>query len=175
MTPALLGKKIGMTRVYDERGRATAVTVIDVSGNTKLQVKTPENDGYSALQVGFDTQKESRLPHAELGHFEKYGSEPKKFVAEFRLENGQTPGEDLNLTATLFKPGQLVDVIGQSKGKGFQGIMKKHNADGQGAIVSASRSILFAERDTKYAGLSWETAVERATQEMAGDITTTLP
>ena len=132
MRIGLLGKKIGMTRVYDERGRATAVTVIDVSGNAKLQVKTPENDGYSALQVGFDTQKESRLPHAELGHFQKYGSEPKKFVAEFRLENGQTPGDDLNLTATLFKPGQLVDVIGQSKGKGFQGIMKKHNADGQG-------------------------------------------
>src|SRR5207249_6363636 len=100
MRIGLLGKKIGMTRVYDERGRATAVTVIDVSGNTKLQVKTPENDGYSALQVGFDTQKESRLPQAELGHFQKYGSEPKKFVAEFRLETNQAPGDDVKLDAT---------------------------------------------------------------------------
>jgi len=133
MRIGLLGKKIGMTRVYDDRGRATAVTVIDVSGNTKLQVKTPANDGYSAVQVGFDVQKESRLPKAELGHFAKYGSEPKKFVAEFRLEDEQTPGDDLNLSATLFQPGQLVDVIGQSKGKGFQGVMKKHNMAGQGA------------------------------------------
>src|SRR5207302_7291627 len=122
-----------MTRVYDERRRATAVTVIDVSGNSRLQVKTPENNGYAAVQIGFDTQKESRLPKAELGHFQKYGSEPKRFVAEFRLENEQTPGDDVKLDATLFKPGQLVDVIGQSKGKGFQGIMKKHNTKGQGA------------------------------------------
>ena len=91
MRIGLLGKKIGMTRVYDDRGRATAVTVIDVSGNTRLQVKTPATDGYSAVQLGFDTQKESRLPKAELGHFAKHGSEPKKFVAEFRLEDDQTP------------------------------------------------------------------------------------
>lgn len=133
MRIGLLGKKIGMTRVYDERGRATAVTVIEAGGNTKLQVKTVDNDGYSAVQVGFDTQKESRVTSAELGHFKKAGSEPKKLVAEFRLENGETVGDDLNLQVNLFKPGQLVDVIGQSKGKGFQGVMKKHNMDGQGA------------------------------------------
>jgi large subunit ribosomal protein L3 len=133
MRIGLLGKKIGMTRVYDNNGRATAVTVIEAGGNTKLQVKTPENDGYSAVQVGFDVQKESRVNKAELGHFKKAGSEPKKLVAEFRLEDGQTVGDDLNLQVNLFKPGQLVDVIGQSKGKGFQGVMKKHNMDGQGA------------------------------------------
>lgn len=133
MRIGLLGKKIGMTRVYDERGRATAVTVIEAGGNTKLQVKTTENDGYNGVQVGFDTQKESRVSKAELGHFKKAGSEPKKFVAEFRLENGEAVGDDLNLEVTLFKPGQLVDVIGQSKGKGFQGVMKKHNMAGQGA------------------------------------------
>jgi large subunit ribosomal protein L3 len=120
-----------MTRVYDENGRATAVTVIEAGGNTKLQVKTPENDGYSAVQVGFDTQKESRVSKAELGHFKKAGSEAKKLVAEFRLEDSETVGDDLNLQVTLFKPGQLVDVIGQSKGKGFQGVMKKHNMSGQ--------------------------------------------
>jgi large subunit ribosomal protein L3 len=131
MRIGLLGKKIGMTRVYDDRGRATAVTVIDVSGNSLLQVKTVENDGYSAIQAGFDTQKESRVPKAELGHFKKAGSEPKRFVHEFRLEDNQTPAADLKLAPDVFKQGQLIDVIGHSKGKGFQGIVRKHNADGQ--------------------------------------------
>src|ERR1700689_2133123 len=133
MRIGLLGKKIGMTRVYDDKGRATAVTVIEAGGNTKLQVKTLENDGYSAVQVGFDAQKESRVNGGELGHFKKAGSEPKKFVAEFRLEDNETVGADFNVQLTIFKPGQLVDVIGQSKGKGFQGVIKKHNMDGQGA------------------------------------------
>jgi large subunit ribosomal protein L3 len=122
-----------MTRVYDDRGRATAVTVIDVSANSLLQVKTPEKDGYSAVQVGFDAQKESRMPKPELGHFKKAGSEPKRFIREFRLEQSEKPADDLSLAPTLFKQGQLIDVIGRSKGKGFQGIMRKCNADGQGA------------------------------------------
>jgi large subunit ribosomal protein L3 len=131
MRIGLIGRKVGMTRIYDELGRSTAVTVIDVAGNTKLQAKTNENDGYTALQVGFDAQKASRVTKAELGHFAKNGSEPKKVIREFRLENGQEIPADLALGAALFKPGQLVDVIGQSKGKGFQGIMKKHNTSGQ--------------------------------------------
>lgn len=133
MRIGLLGKKIGMTRVYDDKGRATPVTVIAAGENTLLQVKTVENDGYSAAQVGFDTQKESRVTQAELGHFKKAESAPKKFLTEFRLENGEIPAADLNLGVTRFQPGQLVDVIGQSKGKGFQGVMKKHNFQGQGA------------------------------------------
>jgi large subunit ribosomal protein L3 len=133
MRIGLIGKKIGMTRVYDDKGRATAVTVIEAGGNTKLQVKTPETDGYTAVQVGFDTQKESRVNGGELGHFKKAGSEPKKIVREFRLSDTDTVGEELNLNVTLFQAGQLVDVIGQSKGKGFQGVMKKHNMAGQGA------------------------------------------
>jgi len=116
MRIGLLGKKIGMTRVYDDRGRATAVTVIDVSGNTLLQVKTVETDGYSAIQAGYGAQKESRVPKAELGHFKKAASEPKRFIREFRLEDTEKPAPDF-----------------ASKGKGFQGIMRKHNADGQGA------------------------------------------
>ena len=133
MRIGILGKKVGMTRVYDDKGRATAVTVIEAGGNTRLAVKTVEKDGYSAIQVGFDTQKESRVTQAELGHFKKNGSEPKKLVREFRLENGAALADDLKLGVTLFKPGQLVDVIGQSKGKGFQGVMKKHGMDGQPA------------------------------------------
>ncbi len=131
MRYGLLGKKIGMTRVYDEKGRVTPVTVIAVGGNTLLQVKTLEKDGYSAVQLGFDTQKESRLPKAELGHFKKAGSEPKRFVREFRLSATDKVEGEINVSANHFQAGQLVDVIGQSKGMGFQGIMVKHNTKGQ--------------------------------------------
>ena len=122
-----------MTRVYDEKGVSTPVTVVEVGGNTLLQVKTVEKDGYSAIQVGFDTQKESRLPKAQLGRYKKANSEPKKTVREFRLAAGEKVEGELNLSANHFQAGQIVDVIGQSKGKGFQGIMKKHGADGQPA------------------------------------------
>jgi large subunit ribosomal protein L3 len=133
MRIGLIGKKIGMTRVYDERGRATAATVIEAGDNRVLQVKTPEKDGYSAVQVGFDTQKEQRVTAPLLGHFKKGGSEPKKVVREFRLEDGQAVPEDFVLDLNVFKPGQLVDVIGRSKGHGFQGVMKKHGMAGQPA------------------------------------------
>jgi large subunit ribosomal protein L3 len=133
MKPGLLGKKIGMTRVYDAAGKATPVTVIEAGGNALLQTKTVEKDGYSAIQVGFDPQKESRLPKPLLGHFKKAGAEPKKFVREFRLpDGGQIEGE-LNFTVTQFEPGQFVDVVGRSKGKGFQGVVKKHGFAGQPA------------------------------------------
>lgn len=133
MRIGLIGKKIGMTRVYDERGRATAVTVIAAGGNTVLAVKTPDQDGYAAVQVGFDTQKESRVPRPLLGHFKKFGSEPKKVVREFRLGAGETVPEEFTLGLDVFKPGQMVDVIGRSKGHGFQGVVKKHGMGGQPA------------------------------------------
>ncbi len=131
MRYGLLGKKIGMTRVYDEKGRVTPVTVVAVGGNTLLQVKTLEKDGYSAVQVGFDTQKPQRVNKAELGHFKKAGSEPKRRVKEFRLSAEDKVEGDINLSASHFVAGQLVDVIGKSKGMGFQGIMVKHNTKGQ--------------------------------------------
>ena len=133
MRIGLLGKKIGMTRVYDDKGRATPVTVIDGSDNRLLQVKTDEKDRYAAVQIGYDTQKEQRVDKAQAGHFKKNGSAPKKFVREFRLEDGAKIEGELNLKPTLFQAGQFVDVIGRSKGKGFQGVMKKHNMHGQGA------------------------------------------
>ncbi len=133
MRLGLLGKKIGMTRVYDEKGRATPVTVIEAGGNVKLDVKTQERDGYSAVQVGYGDQKESRLRGSELGIFKKAGVDGKKMVREFRLEEDVAADADLNLNVTLFQAGQLVDVIGQSKGKGFQGVVKKHGMHGQPA------------------------------------------
>jgi len=126
-----------MTRVYDEKGRATAVTVIEAGDNVALQRKTTVNDGYSALQVGYDTQKASRVNKAELGHFQKNGSEPKKLVQEFRLEEDIPADAEIDLTVGRFQPGQLVDVIGKSKGKGFQGVMKRHGFSGQGASHGA--------------------------------------
>ncbi len=133
MKIGLLGKKIGMTRVYDDKGKATAVTVIVAGGNTATQIKTPETDGYSAVQVGFDTQKEQRLTQPLIGHFKKAGSEPKKRLKEFRLPDGTTLEGAIDLNVTQFAPGDMVDVIGQSKGKGFQGVVRKHNMHGQPA------------------------------------------
>jgi large subunit ribosomal protein L3 len=133
MKVGLLGKKIGMTRVYDATGKATPVTVIEAGGNTLLQTKTAENDGYQAIQVGFDRQKESRLPKPLLGHFKKAQAEPKKFVREFRLPDGTQIEGELNLAVTQFEAGQFVDVVGRSKGKGFQGVVKKHGFAGQPA------------------------------------------
>jgi large subunit ribosomal protein L3 len=132
MKIGLLGKKIGMTRVYDDKGKATPVTVIEAGGNTALQIKTEENDGYSAVQVGFDKQKEQRVTKPLLGHFKKAESEPKKFVREFRLPDGTTLEGAVDLNVSQFAAGDVVDVIGRSKGKGFQGVMKKHNMAGQG-------------------------------------------
>jgi large subunit ribosomal protein L3 len=133
MKIGLLGKKIGMTRVYDDKGKATPVTVIEAGGNTVLQTKTTENDGYAGVQVGFDTQKEQRVTKPLLGHFSKAGSKPKKLIKEFRLPDGTSLEGALDLSINQFAPGDVVDVIGRSKGKGFQGVMKKHNMDGQGA------------------------------------------
>jgi large subunit ribosomal protein L3 len=131
MKIGLLGKKIGMTRVYDANGKATPVTVIEAGGNTVLQVKSQEKNGYDSVQVGFDSQKESRVSKPLLGHFKKANAEPKKFVREFRLSS-PVEGE-LNLGVSQFEVGQFVDVIGRSKGKGFQGVVKKHNFAGQPA------------------------------------------
>ena len=132
MSIGILGQKVGMTRVYDDAGIITPVTVILAEPNSVLQVKTVENDGYKAVQVGVFDQKEHRVTKPELGHFKKSGATPKKFVREFVIdEKEETPSEALNVNR--FKVGQLVDVIGVSKGKGFQGPMKKHNFHGQGA------------------------------------------
>src|SRR2546428_2914239 len=132
MSIGLLGQKIGMTSVYDANGRLRPVTVIAAGDNVLLRRLTSENEGYPAVQVGFDTQKESRVTKQLLGEFKKAGVEPKKWVREFRLDVDMPEGE-VNLTVTQFQPGDYVDVVGRSKGKGFQGVMKKHNFDGQGA------------------------------------------
>ncbi|HEY6111610.1 MAG TPA: 50S ribosomal protein L3 [Chthoniobacterales bacterium] len=132
MSIGLLGQKIGMTSVYDAAGKLHPVTVIAAGDNVLLRRLTNENDGYAAVQVGFDRQKESRLTKPMLGQFKKAGVEPKSFVREIRL-SADLPEGEINLSVTQFQPGDFVDVTGRSKGKGFQGVMKKHNFAGQGA------------------------------------------
>src|ERR1700730_7788000 len=132
MSIGLLGQKIGMTSVYDANGRLHPVTVIAGRDNVLLRRLTNDNDGYSAVQVGFGSQKESRVTKQLLGEFKKAGSEPKRFIRQFRL-TADLPEGEINLSVTQFQAGDYVDVIGRSKGKGFQGVMKKHNFDGQGA------------------------------------------
>jgi large subunit ribosomal protein L3 len=132
MSIGLLGQKIGMTSIYDAKGKLRPVTVIAAGDNVLLRRLTVENEGYSAVQVGFQVQKESRVNQSLLGEFRKAGVEPKKLMREFRLEKDAPEGE-INLAVTQFQAGDFVDVIGRSKGKGFQGVMKKHNFAGQGA------------------------------------------
>jgi large subunit ribosomal protein L3 len=132
MSIGLLGQKIGMTSIYDAKGKLRPVTVIAAGDNVLLRRLTVENEGYSAVQVGFQVQKESRVNQSLLGEFRKAGVEPKKLMREFRLEKVAPEGE-INLAVTQFQAGDFVDVIGRSKGKGFQGVMKKHNFAGQGA------------------------------------------
>jgi len=151
MSIGILGKKVGMTRVYDETGTITPVTVILAEPNAVIQVKNVAKDGYAAAQLGVSDQKEHRVSKPELGHFKKAGVTPKKFVREFILDNGDSVKPGDQLAVNRFKVGQLVDIIGVSKGKGFQGPMKKHNFHGQGAAHGSKthrRNGAIGERST---------------------------
>jgi len=133
MSLGLLGKKIGMTRVFDQAaGSMIPVTVIDVAGNVLLQHKTPAKDGYDAVQVGYSDQKEQRVNKPALGHFRKYGSGPKRLVCEFRFAaEGQAPEPAAEHPGVaIFEVGQYVDVAGTTKGKGFQGAVRRHGFGG---------------------------------------------
>lgn len=130
----LLGRKLGMTQLFDDEGNVVPVTVIDAAGNTVLQVKASDGpDGYDALQLGFGAQKESRLTRPEKGHLDKAGSAPKRHVREIRLEGGAIagyePGQEIKVT-DVFSDGDFCDVTGTSKGRGFAGVMRRHGFKG---------------------------------------------
>jgi large subunit ribosomal protein L3 len=131
MSIGVLGKKIGMTRVYDTKGRIRPVTVIEAAGNRVLQVKTKEKEGYAAVQIGYGDQKEQRVSKAQKGHFAKSGSAPKRFIREFRVKNGESAPETGDWSVTNFQDGQFIDVISTSKGKGFQGVVRRFKFAGQ--------------------------------------------
>jgi len=125
----LLGKKLGHTSVYDTHGVLVPVTVVRVGPNRVIQAKTLETDGYSAVQLGFDDQKEQRLSKALVGHFKKFGAAPTKRVREFRdFTLPVKPGDVIG--ANIFAVGDFVDAIGVTKGRGFEGVMARHGFSG---------------------------------------------
>ena len=121
----LIGKKIGMTQVYDAEGKRTCVTVLEVGPCPVVQLKTLEKDGYVAAQVGFGAQKAKRLAKAQQKHFEKAGVETMKVLKEFALDAGETVEVGKAITVANFEGVKYVDVTGQTKGKGFAGVLKK--------------------------------------------------
>jgi len=127
----LLGKKVGMTRVYSEDGTCLGVTVIEAGPCVVLQKKTKETDGYNAVQVGFSEKKESRLSKPLAGHVKAAGKGGFYHIKEFRTETVDQfeIGQEINIT-DLFKTGDLVDISGKTKGRGFQGVMKRHGFHG---------------------------------------------
>ena len=130
-TLGLLGKKIGMTRVYSEEGRSIPVTVIEAGPCTVLQKKTSGKEGYNAIQVGFVAKKDSRLNKPIAGHCKSAGKGGFYHIGEFRVDDldNYEVGQDISLT-DLFKIGDLVDISGRTKGRGFQGVMKRHGFHG---------------------------------------------
>ncbi len=123
----LIGRKVGMTRVFTEEGVSIPVTVVEVEANRVSQVKTLETDGYAAIQVTAGSKKANRVNKAEAGHFAKAGVEAGRGLWEFRLENGEEFEVGVELTVELFNETKKVDVTGTSKGKGFQGAVKRWN------------------------------------------------
>lgn len=127
----ILGKKIGMTGIFDEEGKHVACTVVEAGPCYVTQVKTPENDGYSAIQLGYDDKKAKRTPSPLAGHFAKANVNPKRQLAEFQgFEEEFNLGDEIK--CDIFQEGQLVDVSGYTKGKGYQGVVKRYGFRGVG-------------------------------------------
>ena len=129
----ILGRKLGMTQIFDDANRVVPVTVIEAGPCRVVQLKTPERDGYSAVQLAFGSTKATRLSKPELGHLKAAEAEPTKYLAEMRVDDLSAFSLGLVLRADVFAAGELVDVTGISKGHGFSGVMKRHNFQGQGA------------------------------------------
>ena len=126
MQKAIIGKKVGMTQIFDESGKVIPVTVIEAGPCVVTQKKTAEKDGYSAVQLGYADVKESKLSKPELGHLNKAGVAPKKFLKEFRLEKAEEMNVGDEVKADIFAAGEKIDVTGITKGHGFQGSVKRH-------------------------------------------------
>ena len=139
----LIGRKIGMTSIFDDNGKNIPCTVIEAGPCVVTQVRTEEVDGYNALQLGFDDKAEKRTSKAEKGHFKKAGTSPKRKVVEFRdFEGEHKLGETLNVE--IFTEGEFVDVSATSKGKGFQGVVKRHGFRGVGQATHGQHNRLRA-------------------------------
>ena len=140
--PGLIGKKIGMTSIFSEEGKNIPCTILEVGPCKVTQVKTEEIDGYNAIQLGFADQKESRVSKAALGHFKKADSTPLKKLIEFPADSDVVLGDVVNVE--IFEEGDFVTVTGTSKGKGFQGVVKRHNFRGVGDATHGQHNRLRA-------------------------------
>lgn len=129
MKKGILGKKLGMTQIFDEKGRFVAITVVEAGPCVVLQKKTKETDGYEAIQVGFGDIREKLVNKPEKGHFAKAGAALKRHVREFRLEDISSYAVGQEIKADIFAAGDKIDVSGVSKGKGFQGVIKRWHAN----------------------------------------------
>lgn len=142
MLNAILGRKLGMTRVFTEDGRWIEVTLLQAGPCTVVQRKTTDGDGYEAVQVGFEERKEKKTNKPLAGHFKKHGVTPKRILKEFRVEAGTELNPGDTIKSDIFKRGDRVDVQGRSKGKGFAGVIKRHAfGGGPGAHGSHSHRV----------------------------------
>ncbi|NLI19457.1 MAG: 50S ribosomal protein L3 [Actinomycetales bacterium] len=137
---ALLGRKLGMTQVWDQAGRLVPVTVVQVGTNVVTQVRTPEKDGYAAVQLAFGEVDPRKVTQPLRGHFEKAGVTPRRHIAEIRTADAADFSLGQELAASVFEPGQVIDVVGTTKGKGTAGVMKRHGFAGVGASHGAHRN-----------------------------------
>ncbi|MGF1451568.1 MAG: 50S ribosomal protein L3 [Opitutales bacterium] len=166
MSLTLIGKKIGMTQVFDAENQLIPVTAIETGPCPVVQVKTTDKDGYAAVQIGYGPQKPQRVTHQLNGHFEKAGVEPHRELREFRtekLDRTFSPGDVL--TCEEFAVGQTVDIIGQTKGRGFQGVVKRWNFAGG----PATHGSMFHRRGGSYGQCQWPGETQKG-QKMPGQM-----
>ena len=142
MSLGLVGRKVGMTRIFTDDGVSVPVTVLEVSNNRVTQVRTPSQDGYSAVQVAFGSRRNSRVSKAEAGHFAKAGVDAARVLREFRMDadTAQQYQAGAAVSADIFKAGQMVDVSGVTQGKGFAGTIRRHHFKSQRATHGNSKS-----------------------------------
>ncbi|WP_310560400.1 50S ribosomal protein L3 [Flavobacterium sp.] len=140
--PGIIGRKIGMTSIYSVEGKATPCTVIEAGPCVVTQVKTQDRDGYEAIQLGFGERKERNTPSALKGHFKKANTTPKSKLVEFKGFDGLNLGDVVNVN--IFEEGEYVGIAGTSKGKGFQGVVKRHNFGGVGQATHGQHNRLRA-------------------------------
>lgn len=140
MRRTILGKKLGMTQIFDRNGNAVPVTLVQAGPCTVLQVKTTQNDGYDAIQLGFDEKRPKRTNKPQMGRFEKADTTPKRFIREARVDNPEAFSPGQVITAGVMRTGDFVDITGISKGKGFAGVMKRHGFAGHPATHGTHES-----------------------------------
>ena len=168
----LLGKKVGMTQMYNDLGDLEPVTVIQAGPCQVLQVKTIETDGYNAVQLGFDEIKPARRKHPQIGHAKKANTTPKKFIKEMRLEEGAEQQYEVgnSVTVSVFAEEKYVDVVGTSKGKGFTGVMKRHGFGGFPASHGTERKHRAPGSIASYASDAGHGAGPKKGKRMAGQM-----